>query len=126
MKRYFFIVLTVLLLLISESGSAADVYACTRTTPQGAVFEYYIREESCRVIIDKEQILCADIITVRKDKWGRTVPPLIVEWRFLNVNTQPVFVKYDKKTGRATERNAVGNDPVARQILEKLKEVVSS
>lgn len=126
MKRYFFVALTGLLLLISESGNAADVYACTRTTPQGAVFEYYVREESCRVIIDKEQILCADIITVRKDKWGRTVSPLIVEWRFLNVNTQPVFVKYDKQTGRATERNRVDNDPVARRILKTVKEVISS
>lgn len=126
MKKNIILVLTALLLLISQAGSAADIYACTRDTSQGAVFEYYVREESCHINISKEQEqeLCADIITVRKDRWGHKTPPLIVEWRFLNFDTVPVFVKFDKQTGKATERNRVENDPIATKIFEIVKGVL--
>lgn len=124
MKKSVIVFLTVLL-LISETVSAADIYVCTRDTSQGAVFEYYVREETCRVVIDKDQKLCADIITVRKDKWGRTVPPLIVEWQFFNFSTDPIFVKCDKKTGYVTECNAVKNDPIAYKVFETIKGVIS-
>jgi len=125
MKRMFTVIIAITVLLLSETVFAADIYAYTRETSQGAIFEYYVREESCQVIIADKLELQADIITVRKDKWGHNTPPLIVRYRFLNFDSnKPIFVKVYDKTGFETKQEFVHNDPIATAVFSVVKEVL--
>ena len=109
------------LMVLSNVTSAKDIYIWTRETSQGAVYESYVREESCRWISDQE--ISADIIMIRTDKWGRTVPPLIVEWHFVGFDN-PVYFKRDKITGHDTERFSVKDDAMVTKIYETVKEII--
>lgn len=123
MKKVIVILLIiVVIIMISKVASAKDIYAWTRETSQGAVFEYYVREEAC---IIKDKLLCADIITVRTDKWGKNTLPLIVEWQFRNfTGSHPYYSKVDKNTKVIIKEFPVNNDPMARKIFEIVKGVV--
>ena len=123
MKKVILILLIIIvIIMISKVASAKDIYAWTRETSQGAVFEYYVREETCSL---KDQRLCADIITIRTDKWGKRALPLIVEWQFTDFySSRPFYVKVDKTTGITTNKISVNRDPMVRKIFEIVRKVV--
>lgn len=120
MKRILLLSL-MFLMVLSNVTNAKDIYVWTRETSQGAVYELYVREESCRWISDQE--ISADIITIRTDKWGRTVPPLIVEWHFVGFDN-PVYFKRDKTTGHDTESFSIKNDAMVIKIYKTVKGIL--
>ena len=109
----------VVLAFFCTAGAAADIWAMTEKTSQGAVFEWYVRTNTYN---DGEYEESVDIVRVGKDRWTRSSPPAVFTIWFWHTKGVWFFSTKDHQTQKQGLIGTVKDNALAKQVLKIVRE----
>lgn len=109
----------VVLTFACTASAAADIWAMTEKTSQGAVFEWYVRTNTYN---DGEYEESVDIVRVGKDRWTRSSPPAVFTIWFWHTKGVWFFSTKDHQTQKQGLIGTVKDNALAKQVLKIVRE----
>lgn len=121
MKHYVkvFILIILFSVILESNCAAADVYAMTERTSQGAIFEWYVRMDTYSCGRFEESV---EIVRVGKDKWTRKSPPSVHTIWFWKAEGLWFFSTKNHQTQKQGLIGTVKDNALAKQVLKIVRE----